>query len=221
MAIKDKDGKVYKLRGPNPLLKSQQEWDNTKIKLFNMNSRQEEVVEDIRNPIEKFNANVVDIGEDLKLKKKNRAKVVEPSKFMDEIREMPKEETPTVFKMPEPVVTQTVLNVDPKMARILKERGAEYYCAPAIGRKNFTDDFYGSTYDVIEYGDKFIFDAVVIDQSDLELQFWCVKPVTAQSIIYKKVKQGGERWWRIKDVESKTGGWLAKAIISDSNPDFS
>jgi hypothetical protein len=220
MAIKDKEGKVYTLRGPNPLMKAQQEWDKSRIKLFNMRVRHEEVVTDLRNPVEAFNATVVDIGQDLKLKaKEKRAKTIEPRKFIEEIREMPKEEPPQIFRMPEPEAP--VLNVDPKMARILKERGVEYYCAPAIGRKTFTDDFYGSTYDTIEYGDKFVFDAVIIDQSDLELQFWCIKPVTAQSVVYRKIKQGGERWWRINDVEQKTGGWLAKAITSDSNPDFS
>lgn len=204
-------------------MKSQQEWDKSRIKLFNMKVRHEEIVTDLRNPVEAFNANVVDIGQDLKLKvKEKRAKTIEPRKFIEEIREMPKEEPAQVFKIPEPEPEPEipVLNVDPKMARILKERGVEYYCAPAIGRKTFTDDFYGSTYDTIEYGEKYLFDAVVIDQSDLELQFWCVKPVTSHSVVYRKIKQGGERWWRIKDVEPKTGGWLAKAITSDSNPDF-
>jgi len=219
MAIKDKDGKIYVLRGPNPLLKSQQEWDKSKVRLFNIHNRHEEVVEDFRNPVEEFNSTVVDIGQELKLKQRERAKVIEPRKFIEEIREMPKEEPTPVFRMPEPEVP--VLNVDPKMSRILKERGVEYWCAPAIGRKSITDDFYGSTYDIIEYGDKFVFDAIVIDQSDLELQFWCIKPVTSQSVVYRKVKQGGERWWRVNDVEPKTGGWLAKAITSDSNPDFS
>ena len=220
MAIKDKEGKVYTLRGPNPLMNDQKEWDKSRIKLFNMRVRHEEVVTDLRNPVEALNATVADIGQDLKLNaKEKRAKTIEPRKFIEEIREMPKEEPPQIFRMPEPETP--VLNVDPKMARILKERGVEYYCAPAIGRKTFTDDFYGSTYDAIEYGDKFVFDAVIIDQSDLELQFWCIKPVTAQSVVYRKIKQGGERWWRINDVEQKTGGWLAKAITSDSNPDFS
>jgi hypothetical protein len=217
MAIKDKNGKVFILRGPNPLMKSQQEWDRSRIQLFNMKGWKNEVVHDSHNPVEAFAANVIDIGEDLKLTPK-RAKIIEPRKFIEEIREAPKEK-PNVFKIPE--IVQPTLNVDPKMARILKERGAEYYCAPAIGRKDHTDDLYGSSYSTIEYGEKFIFDAVVIDQSDLELQIWCIRPVTSHSVIYKKIRQGGERWWRIVNVESKTGGWLAKAVTSDSNPDFS
>jgi hypothetical protein len=130
---------------------------------------------------------------------------------------VPKEEPPTTLKLPE----VPVLNVDQKTARLLKERGVEYYCAPAVGIKKFTDDLYGNTYDTVEYGEKFIFDAIVIDLSDFELQFWCVKPVTTKSVIYKKNKQGGERWWKITEVEPKMDGWLAKAITSDLNPDFS
>jgi len=220
MAIYNSNGKIYTLRGPNQLLKTQQEWDLSKIQLINMGWRSEVIVHDLRNPVEAFNASIIDIGEDLKLKQTppKRAKTIEPKKFIEEIRQAPKEKT-NVLKIPE--AQQTTLNVDPKMARILKERGAEYYCAPAIGRKDHTDDLYGSSYSTVEYGEKFLFDAVIIDQSDLELQFWCVRLITPQSVIYKKVRQGGERWWRVTDIEPKTGGWLAKAVTSDSNPDFS
>lgn len=83
------------------------------------------------------------------------------------------------------------------------------------------DDLYGNVYQTTQYGDKFIFDAVVVDESDLQLQFWCVRPITINSIVYRKIREGGERWWRIKDIEPKTGGFLAVAIISDTNPDFS
>ena len=218
MAIKDRDGKVYKLRGPNPLLVQQQEWDKSKINFYNLKgTRNEVVVSDERNPVEAFKDNVIDIGKELKLESKEvHTKTIEPKKFFEEIREVPKER-PTVVKMPEPVK----LVVDDKMARILKERGVEYHCCPAIGRKSHIDDLYGNGYSTVEYGEKFVFDAVIIDESDLELQFWCVKPVTAQSVIHKKHKQGGERWWRITNVDSKTGGWLARAVTSDSNPDFS
>jgi len=220
MAIYNSNGKIYTLRGPNPLMKTQQEWDRSKIQLINMGRKSEVIVHDARNPVEEFNASVVDIGEDLKLKQTppKRAKTIDPKKFIEEIRQAPKEK-PNVFKIPE--AQQPTLNVDPKMSRILKERGAEYYCAPAIGRKDHTDDLYGNSYSTVEYGEKFLFDALIIDQSDLELQFWCVRLITPQSVIYKKVRQGGERWWRVADIEAKTGGWLAKAVTSDSNPDFS
>jgi hypothetical protein len=66
-----------------------------------------------------------------------------------------------------------------------------------------------------------MFDAVIVDQSDLQLQLWCVKDISKDSIIYRKLNQGGERWWRIQHTEPKTGGYLCVCGISDLNPDFS
>jgi len=232
MAIKNKDGSVYKLRGPNPLMKDQVDWDKKKMNLINM-GWEEEIVEDARNPVKKFETdyNVVKIDEELGLipnVEANATAVVPAKEFIEEIQEVQEQEpvitepTPVVPKMPEPPKEEKpVLNVDARLARMLRERGVEYYCAPAIGKKVHMDNLYGNTYETVQYGDKYVFDAVVIDQSDLQLQFWCIRQITEKSIIYRKVEEGGERWWRVKEVEPKTGGYLAIANISDSNPDFS
>lgn len=226
MAIRDKDGKVYKLRGPNPLTKDQADWDKTKMKLINL-SWQSEIVEDERNPIAAFESNLVKIDEELGLQPNAEANmaVLDPQDFIQELQEpeiepelepvpeSPKPEPKSVD--PKPTVT------DAKLARIIKERGVEYFCAPAIGKKTHMDALYGSTYQTIQYGDKFIFDAVLVDQSDLQLQFWCVRPLTVGSIVYRKIREGGERWWKVKDIEPKTGGYLVLSDISDTNPDFS
>lgn len=222
MAIKDRDGKVYVLRGPNPLLNEQQEWDKSRVRFFNIGVRVREVINDARNPVEAFNENVIDIGKELNLKKSEpepRAKIVPAKKFIEEIQSEPvieKQITPVEEIKPEPIV----LNVDQKTARLLKERGVEYYCAPALGRQIHRDDFYDNSYSTINYGEKFVFDAIIVDESDFELQFWCIKPITVDSIVYRKIQKGGERWWRIKESEPKSGGYLLRAITSDSNPDF-
>lgn len=233
MAIKDKDGNVYKLRGPNPLLKEQADWDSSNVKLINCRWKSE-VIEDQRNPIEEAKAKVIDIGEELQLEENPKAKVISAKNFIDEIREQPKLKKVTP-QSPKPVEKpkeeppqetvkekdQVVLNVSPKLARILKERGVEYHCAPVVGSKSYTDELYGNSYELPQYGEQFVFDAVVIDQSDLQLQFWCVSPINKNSVVYRKMKEGGERWWRVAQVEPKTGGFLVIANISDSNPDFS
>jgi len=222
MAIKNKEGKVYKLRGPNPIMKDQNKWDIDKLKFENMGWNSE-IVTDERNPIQKFKTdfNVVDIGEELGLVEAPEAStaVVKPQEFIKEVQEEP-------VAVPEPVEAkpeedQVVLNVDPQLAKIIKERGVEYYCAPVIGKKEHVDDLYDNSYFTVQYGTKFVFDAVVVEESDLELQFWCVRPVTVDSIVFRKVKMKGQRWWRIVDIEPKTGGYLCRAITSDTNPDFS
>jgi len=225
MAIKDKDGNVYKLRGVNPIMRDQADWDKKRMQLINMKEWKSEVINDERNPVEKFKTdfNVVEIGEELGLfegPEPPETEVIKAKDFIDDINSVAVEEPPAPPVEPK-VEEPVVLNLDARMARLIRERGAEYYCAPAIGVKEYRDDLYGTSYNTVQYGDQFVFDAVVIDQSDLELQFWCVRPVTINSVIYKKHRQGGERWWRVRDLEPKTGGYLVSAIVSDSNPDFS
>lgn len=249
MAIKDKDGKVYVLRGPNPLVKDRCEWDKSKISFYNLSNIKTEIVKDTKNPIKEFKKNIIDIGEKLSLSdtpsKSDINTVIEAKDFINEINEssiqqnksnvliFPKDEkliTPKPIQKDEKLITPkptpineikpvAVTKIDEKIEKLIKERGVEYYCCPAVGRNNHLDDIYQNSYGKIEYGQTFIYDAIIIDQSDLELQFWCMIPIPAQSIVYRKEK--GERWWKIKDVEQKTGGWIVNAIISDVNPDFS
>lgn len=230
MAIKDKDGSVYKLRGPNPLMKSQEDWDKKDLKLINMKQWKSETIKDENNPIEKFkeNFNVVELGEKLDLFKgpeNPKTTVIGGSDFIDDINseidiEQPLEKIEEVEVEIEVAEEQVNLHIDENMARLIKTRGAEFYCAPSIGVKEHVDDLYGDSYTTIKYGDAFLFDAVLIDESDFQLQFWCVKNIKTKSIIYKKKRQGGERWWRVSESENKTGGFLVSCVISDSNPDF-
>lgn len=226
MTIYDSDGKVYKLKGVNPIMKDQADWDKKKIQLINMKSWKSEIVEDERNPVDKFKTdfNVVDIGEDLGLfegPEPPQTEVVKAKDFIDDINQPEPVVEKPVVEEPEMIEESVVLDLDVRAARLIKERGVEYFCAPAIGVKEHHDDFYGSSYKTIQYGDKFLFDAVLIDQSDLQLQFWCVRRLELNSVVYRKLRQGGERWWRVTSVEPKSGGYLATATVSDSNPDFS
>jgi hypothetical protein len=235
MAIKDKDGKVYKLRGPNPLMKDQRVWDKKQTKFFNLDGWQTEVVEDATQEV----PNVVDIAEEWSLKKNEEANAttVNAQQFLKEVEEAVAVEEPPVVEPqpePEPVVDDTprveptqapppkpTITVDGRLARMLEERGVEFFCAPAIGKRLHVDELYESSYETTQFGDKFVFDAIVIDQSDLQLQFWCVRPITIGSVIHRKAKERGERWWRVADVEPKTGGYLVIANTSELNPDFS
>jgi hypothetical protein len=220
MAINNKDGSVYRLRGPNPLMRSQQEWDRNQLHLINMGCHHSEVVEDRRNPVEQFKKdyNVIDIGEDLDLfegPEPPQTQVLKAKELIDEINEEPD------LKPEHPKESTITLNVDSKLARMLRERGAQYFCAPVSGTKFHTDQLYGTNYKTYQYGSKFLFDAIIIDQSDLELQIWSVKLIPVGSILYKKIREGGERWWRVKETEPKTGGHLSLCGVSETNPDFS
>lgn len=212
MSIKDKDGNVYKLRGPNPLVKNRNDWDKNKITLINFKKIKEEIFEDKKKNIKK----PIDIAEDLSLfQGPEPSKNISAQDFIEKIAEpeQPPKEDKKEFKIN--------INVDERAARALLERGVEYYCSPVIGHKEIVDELYGTSYKTPKYGTKFLFDAIIVDQSDLQLQIWCVKDISKDSVIYRKNQQGGERWWRISDTESKSGGYLCLASISDVNPDFS
>lgn len=231
MAIKDKDGNVYKLRGPNPLVKEMREWDKSAVKLINLGSRSEIVI-DKRNPVRESMANVVNIGNELNLTP-NESHVVSGRDFVNELIETPSEpaeipqpiepvrapEPKTQPPVIEPVVAQPTTN--PQLEKIFQTKGVEYYCAPVIGYKKFDDQLYGSSYTVPRFGTSFVFDAIVVDYSDLELQFWSIREITKDSIVYRKDPQGGERWWKVNVITNKTGGYLCTCSVSDLNPDFS
>lgn len=209
MAIKDKDGKVYSLRGPNPLMKDQKVWNKGNVRLINMKFWDKDVIEAEDKDLTEFNAKILNIGTELDLatNEESATRVIDAKSFVAEIQATPQKEEPVE------------INANERMYRILKERGMEYHCAPAIDKRTHTDNLYGDKRQYYVYGDKYMFDAIVIDQTDFQLHFWCVRPITVGSIVYHNSKEG--RWWRVMEVNEKTGGFMAECGISDSNPDFS
>lgn len=233
MAIKDKDGNVFRLRGPNPLMRDQSQWEADRAKFINMNfGKVTEVVADERNPVKKFKTDysVLDIGEELDLigneEFNNVAKLPRPKEQSLEpvvIRNVeiePAEEIDIVVETsstPEPE-KPVEISLNEKMAARLKSKMTEFYYAPALQRVH-TDQFYGTSYKITSYGQKDIFDGIIVDQNDLQIQFWSVRAIAIGSVVFPK--NTDRRWWRVEDVEPKTGGFLCTASISDVNPDFS
>lgn len=237
MAIKDKNGNVVKLRGPNPVMRDQADWDASKVKLINCGWKSEVVV-DHRSPAKEMKARTIDIGEELGLEENPKTKIVPAKQFIAEMvapaKPKPKP-VPPPPKPPEPEpeidieieVVQpdqpVTLNVDPRAARLLRDKSVVYRYVPVVGQKKHKDDFYGDSYETPIYGEQGELDAVVVDLSDLQLQFWCVRPITKGTVLHRKdeSKEGGERWWKVERVEANGGGYLVLAVTSDLNPDFS
>ena len=213
MSIKDKDGNTYKLRGPNPIMKKQQQWDKNKMELINV--KWENIVfEDEDNIIEKFKSdyNVRDIGEVLDLSTIDEK---EPEVVEKEIKEPV--EQPEVKKESKPAEEKIPKNVDQKTAEFFRKNKTVCYCAPAIEEVH-QDELYGESYTKLKYEKKFTFEAIVVSMSDFELQLWTIKEIPSRSIVYPKNKS--KRWWKVEKCESKTGGFLISGFTSDINPDF-
>ena len=172
MAIKDKDGNVYKLRGPNPMMKEQKPWDLKHVKLLNFNWK-EETKKDTANPIQKFKEDydVVDIGEKLSLELNpiQEDKVVAG---VDDFLTGLKDSMPVavVEKKEEPPKPKEEVSFDDKTKKLLDKNKVIVLCAPAI-ETEIKDELYGDSYKRTTYGSKTEFPAIIIEQNDFVLRF--------------------------------------------------
>lgn len=141
--------------------------------------------------------------------------------------DLPKVELPSI-EIPEPKSPEEVVVEVPKQGfseKTLKNI-VKVYCLPAnvIIEK---DELYDEERQTIQYGDKFAFEAVVIERGDLQIRLWTMHLLDRQSIIFPSVYVKGDinfgdyRWWKVNTIEEKSGGYIITAIPSDTQPDFS
>jgi hypothetical protein len=95
----------------------------------------------------------------------------------------------------------------------------EAWCLPAVF-KEFKDSFYGEKYRKIQYGSKFLLEAILIKLEDLYIKLWInTKSVTKGSILYPRIQD--RRWWRVEHIEQIDNGYLITGSLSDYQPNFS
>lgn len=216
MAIMSKDGSVYVIKSPNPLVKEQEKWDSSKLVFHNFTW--DEIRANAAPRIKRQEAREIsDLPEPLP---------VPPPlpKVLPKIEE-PKQETPAqqqdekTFDLPH--IRYKVLS----------------HCLPAIVQKK-SDSLYGESWERLTYGRKMVFPLIVVESNDFSFNFWTSDPngqITERSIIYPfsyealneetgsydRVPYDEYRWWKISSKERKEGGWLFKSVPSDVQPDFS
>lgn len=211
MAIRNKDGSIYKLKSPNNLVKFQEEIDLKKLKFHNFNWGEVHSSDNI-SVVKKES----DFGK-IKIKPEPATEVVDlyPQKNFPEFMEKQEESA----EIPH-----------------LKVK-TMFHCLPAI-ETNYTHDIYEDSWSRIQYGEKFIFPGVMISNNDLQIEFWTTDPrqqVTEQSVIYPfaseiwdqntkryhRVPFTEYRWWKINSIYERDGGYIFYAVPSDIQPDFS
>jgi hypothetical protein len=212
MTILNKDGNVYVLNGPNPLVKEQQNWDVKKLIFYNFNW--EEI---------KF-----------KYKEKKATKPIPPPPKEIDLPIQQHFESPIESNIEE-------IKIEQKQETNFELPNIKYkvlsHCLPTI-IENKKDAFYGESWTRIKYGKKIIFPLILIDATDLTFDFWTSDPneqINIKSIIYPfayevhneqtnsydKVPYDEYRWWKIISKEKKEGGWFFKSVPSENQPDFS
>lgn len=200
MAIKNKDGSEYTLRKPNPIMKTQNLWDGFEIHNMNFN----EIIDQIKNHQKKttiLDLNKEEIVIEDKKKTEDEPKKVEIKKILEsEVNQnIPKKE-PIITKDENPEIKKTII-----------------HCLPAkVSIKE--DSLYGDVKKLVKYGDKFTFEAAILDISDFEFIFWTNIEISRESIIYPK--NSDKRWWKITEYEKNFNGYVFYAKPSDITPNF-
>jgi hypothetical protein len=203
MTLRNKDGTIYKLAGPNPAMKDQNLWDEFKTHNMQWDSEKAEATDKV-TPI----SSDFDVRETFLSaldKAKADIKVVE-----------------TKPEMPAPVVERkAVVQPDPIREEEKVQDGIEkvfIHVLPAYLRER-RDALYGDSYKTIQYGKPTSFEGVILEQTDLAIQVWTdTDKIGVGSVLFPKT--GFRRWWRVQEKVQKGGGWVLAAMPSDHQPSF-
>jgi hypothetical protein len=231
MAIFTKDGKVYVVEGPNPLVEKQVSWDPSRLVFHN------------------FEWDEISQESSRSRKRPQRPKEEERPAATATI-EIPvrEEREPEADEHParEDATNNELPDREEKEPEAEDERPFDLpyikykvlcHCLPARLEQR-KDSLYGESWGRVKYGTKFVFPCVVTSSGDLSLEFWTSDPrnqITERSIVYPftyevhnretdaydRVPYDDYRWWRVSSREEKEGGWLFRANPSDFQPDFS
>lgn len=222
MALKNKDGTVYKLRGPNPVLKDQKLWDSFKIHNMQWQGEIQPDASDIHTIRTDFQVRNNFLDDLDQAAAEQEAKSVDIKVVESPVKtEMPKQQ------ILEPIKVREIRAVEAPLPETIPAKSIDVpkifiYCLPAV-IKDKIDETYGDNYRTIKYNDPFSFEGVLLDQSDLTFKFWTqADSLTSQilqgSVLFPKVNQ--RRWWRVQNKVEKTGGWIITAHPSDFQPHF-
>ena len=206
MAIKNKDGSVYKLKSPNPIMKSQDVWNN--FTLHNMifeQTTEEDKVKLKKNP--KISMGTTVVVEEKKIQEKEVIKAPPPPPPKPKINEDTNNSQD--YEVERPVSISNKLDGLPKTI---------FNCLPAIVSEKL-DDLYGDKSIKVTYGTKFTFEAIILDETDMNLVFWThLEKINKFTILYPKNKE--KRWWQVESTKKAPEGNFIKCFPSYSHPNF-
>jgi len=202
----DKNGKPYKLfSAPNPLVTKQVRLPEnelvfhnfkTKPKIVNLNLKKNETI-----------VNVPESSQEPKFIEPVVEKLPEP-KFVEPIIEKPPEPVKQIIE-PELEVASEPL-IDPE---IPQEGIVLVHCHPIV-EKEVKDDFYGEVRIKTSFGNKFIFEAYIVESNDIEICLYTKqKNIKVGSILYPSKYKDGDRlemlrWWKVSSIKQQDDEFL-------------
>lgn len=207
MALLNKDGTPYQtFTKPNPLTKGQVDLDKKDLIFHNFNwtSEKEE---------NKEVSTVEQLIEELPKKSQPSKRI---NNFLDLLKQEAKtlkKEIPVEQEKPEPI------------EEINSDGTVIVHCHPLI-EKTRIDNLYEEKRITSHYGDKFDFEAIIIEYNDFEIALYAKEKIQIGSIIYPSQYKNGEklemfRWWKISQIEENKTGWIIFAQVTEKARDFS
>lgn len=191
MTLRNKDGSIYKLKGPNPIMKDQDVWEE--FITHNMHWKEEVIKDENKTTIEE---------------------VLPPKDdFLEQLKQT-KEIKPALAITPETKPQEIKQEIKPAVKKLDK---TFIHCLP-VSFKEVKDDLYGEIYKKMQYENPTSFEGVILQQEDLSLKLWTDYELLIGSIIYPKTKS--KRWWKVQSKEIKSEGAIFIAAPSDFQPSF-
>lgn len=219
MVIVNKDGSVYKIRGPNPIMKSQDVWEGFEI--HNMNF-EEHIVDGKVMPQRK--SNKINLGQTTITTEEKPAETikidaprhVEPAEeYKVEVVPPPPPDKPFIKPQGDEEVVIRPTHVNQKLASYRK---TVLHCLPAIV-KTVVDNLYMDRSFKVSYGKKFTFEAIIVEETDLEIVFWThLENIERFSVIYPQNQE--KRWWKVDNIKAAPEGFFLRCLPSSDHPAF-
>lgn len=191
MAIKTSDGGVYTLKHPNPIMRSQEQWDDDDVILYNFTF-----------------PDIIGAGSLPTIHHRTQT-----TQAFEVKMDMPHTEPATHVANPPNEKPDNIIE-DNSLIQLM----ITFLCLPAA-LNTFQDDLYDEKVVRVAFGNKYKFVGVIINDTDLMMQFWTRVDIPEFSIVYPQLKT--KRWWRITTRSPKSGGYIYDCVSSDLNPDFS
>lgn len=205
MTLKNKDGSVYRLAGPNPVMKTQEIWEGYKVHNMQWDGETAKDVNQVTPLTSDFDVRDTFLS------------ALDKAKADIKVSESKTDDTQSQIER-KPVIQPDLKREE---LRASTDDGIEktfIHCLPAVLRTR-KDSLYGDSYTTVQYGKPTSFEGVILNQQDLFIEIWTdTDQINTGSVLFPK--QGYKRWWRVQDKEQKGGGWVLSATPSDHQPSF-